>query len=147
MPDESTERSALEVAEQRRAERKAEARKAYEVQRAKDLDAITDLEVEHGDSNVGVINVPFTEGLPTAVACKCPSPALVKRFRDRVKPKKDGHQPDAVFAAEEIAGACRIFPDAETYAALCQARPGLAAQLGAKAIELATGRDESEGKG
>lgn len=140
-------RSPLEIAEERRAARKAEARRAYEEQRAKDLDAITELEIEHGDSNVGVINVPFSDGLPTCAAVRCPKPAELKRFRSRVTPKHEKDHPDAAVAAEELAATCRVFPDETAFARLCAARPGLAAQLGAKAVDLATGKSESEGKG
>lgn len=140
------EKSPLELAEAKRAERKAQARKAYEAQRVLDVEAIDALEAEHGDSSVGVINVPHTEGLPTCVAVRCPKPVELKRFRVRVTPKNDKDKPDAAEAAAELAAVCRIYPDADTYARLCDARPGLATQLGSKAVDLATGKAESEGK-
>ncbi len=139
-------RSPLELAEERRATRKAEARKAYEEQRAKDLDAITDLEIEHGDSNVGVLNVGFLEGLPTCAAVRCPSKIELKRFRQTVTPKHEKDHPDANEAAEVLAKTCLVFPDKDTFERLCTARPGLAAQLGGKAVSLATGKSEAEGK-
>jgi hypothetical protein len=142
------ERSPLELAEERRAARKAETRAAYEAARAADIDAITDLEIEHGDSNVGVINLPFLAGLPTCVAVRCPKPAELKRFRVRVTPKHEKDRPDAAEAAAELAATCRIYPaDKDVYERLCAARPGLASQLGGKAVELATGNAEAEGKG
>lgn len=140
------ERSALEVAEERRAARKAEARKAYEAQRVVDLDAIDALEIEHGDSNVGVINVPHTDGMPTCVAVRCPKPAELKRFRSRIKPKHEKDHPDNEAAAEELAKTCRVYPGPDAFEALCVARPGLAVQLGSKAIALSTGNAEAEGK-
>lgn len=147
-PEESTNvpRSPLEIAEERRAARKAEARKASEEQRAKDLDAITDLEIEHGDSNVGVVHVGHVPGLPTLAAVRCPSKAELKRFRVRCTPKNEKDNPDSAAAAEELAATCRVFPDAETYERLLAARPGLAVQLGSKAVALATGSAEAAGK-
>lgn len=143
---EPKERSPLELAEERRATRKAEARKAQDAQRAQDIEAIDALEVEHGDSNVGVIHVPFSAGLPTCAAVRCPKPAELKRFRHRVTPKHEKDHPDSAAAAEELAAVCRVYPDESTYARLCAARPGLATQLGAKAVDLATGKAEAEGK-
>lgn len=141
------EKTALELAEERRAARKSEARRAYETQRVIDLDAIDALEVEHGDSNVGVINVPFSDGLPTCAAVRCPKPAELKRYRTRVTPKHEKDHPDTAAAAEELAKTCRIYPEPEAFDALCLARPGLAVQLGSKAVTLATGNAEAEGKG
>jgi hypothetical protein len=141
-------KSAAELAEARRAARKAEARKAHDEQRAKDIDAISDLEAELGDSSVGVIHVGYTPGLPTCAAVRCPKPAELKRFRFKVTAKHEKDRPDANAAAEELAAICRVFPaDEEAYAKLCDARPGLAGQLGAKAVDLATGKAEAEGKG
>lgn len=144
---EQDKRTPLELAEDLRAARKAEVRKAYEAQRVVDLGAITDLEIEHGDSNVGVINLPYTADLPTLAAVRCPRPAELKRFRTRCIPKHEKDKPDSAAAAEELAAVCVIFPDAATYAKLCGARPGLAVQLGSKAVDLATGKAEAEGKG
>lgn len=145
-PEAPATRTPLEVAEDRRAARKAEALKARNAQRVIDLDAIDALEVEHGDSNVGVINLPYSAGLPTCAAVRAPKPAELKRFRTRVTPKHEKDRPDSGAAAEELAAVCVIFPDAETYARLCTARPGLAVQLGSKAVDLATGKVEAEGK-
>lgn len=141
-----TPKSPLEQAEERRAARKAEGRKAFEAQRVTDLEAIDALEVEHGDSSVAVMNVPFTAGSPTCVACRCPRPAELKRFRSRVTPKHEKDHPDTAAAAEELAATCRVYPEKDVYEKLCTARPGLAAQLGGEAIKLATGRNEAEGK-
>lgn len=146
MGDSQQPRTPLELAEERRAARKAEVKALHDAQRAVDLDAITDLEIEHGDANVGVIHVGYVEGLPSCVACRTPKPVELKRFRVRVTPKNDKDRPDSATAAEELAAVCRIYPDDATYAKLCEARPGLAIQLGSKAVALATGKEESEGK-
>lgn len=145
MSDES--KSALDAAQERREARKAELRKAAEAQRAKDLDTLTDLEIEHGDSNVGAVTVPFSPGMPTLVIVRCPKPVEVKRFRALTKADAKGRQPDALEPLEQLARACLLFPDAETYARICESRPVVAGQVGAKAVDLASARDESEIKG
>jgi len=133
--------------EARRAARKAAAQAARDAQRAIDLAAINDLEIEHGDSNVATLEIPHTDGLPTMLAVKCPPPAYVKRYRDECRARKDGTPGDAIAAAEKLADAMLIYPDAETYARVLEARAGVRVQLGVLAIGLAAGRAESEGKG
>jgi hypothetical protein len=145
--------SALEQVEARREARKAAARKAADDALAVDLEAIDAIEVQLGDDNVGVMRVGYTPGLPVAAAVRCPKPAELKRFRDRVKPgQKDGRNrdvsPDTAKACEELADVCLVYPtDRAVYAKLCEARPGLAAQLGSKAVDLAVAAEDAAGKG
>jgi hypothetical protein len=135
------------TAAERRAARKAELADKAAEQREIDLDAIDALEVEHGDSNIAVLTVPFTPGLPVMVAARCPKPAEIKRYQTRVRTKKDGSAGDPIAAAEEIAACCRVYPDGDSYDALCTARAGLNVQLGVAAITLSAAKDEAEGKG
>lgn len=126
--------------------RKADLRKQWEAQRVIDLQAVDALEVEFGDSNIATLDVPYTPGLPTLAAVCCPSPAQVKRYQYRVKPKgKDGSS-EAIEGAEELATACLKYPDKETYAKLLEARPAIHVQLGAAAVGLAVGSAEAKGK-
>jgi hypothetical protein len=138
----------LEEIEAKRAARKASLDTAAEDAKASDLEAIDELEQEHGDSNVKVIHVPYTAGLPTCVAVRTPKPAEAKRYRARVKTQPGSkHAPDYVVAAEELAETCLVYPTKELYERLVEARPGLATQVGLKALELSTGVEEAEGKG
>jgi hypothetical protein len=148
-PKDNTEpkRSPLEALEDRRNARKAAEQQAYETRLVEDLEKIDELEIEHGDSNVAVVRVPYTPGLPAAVAARCPKPAEIKRMRAQLKPKHEKDRPDQEAAVEQVARGCLIYPDVETFAALCIARPGLSTQLGKEAIKLAVGNEESEGKG
>jgi hypothetical protein len=139
--------SDLEAIEARRAARKEALQQAHDAQRVKDLEAIDALEIEHGDSNIATLEVPYTPDLPTMIAVRCPKPVEVKRYRDRVKPKKDGSPGDSLGGALELAAVCRVYPDADTYAALLEARPGVDAQLGLLAIQLSAGKAEAAGKG
>jgi hypothetical protein len=72
----------------------------------------------------------------------------VKRYQARLQPKKDGSVGmTAAEAASEVGAACRVYPDAETFAKVLEARPGILVQLGVEVLRLAAGRASSEGKG
>lgn len=143
----------LKAVEAKREARKAQARKAYEARLAVDLDAIDELEIQLGDSNVAVVRLSglVSDDLPAAVACRCPKPVDIKRFRDEVTPTKDHRNrevpADREAACERLARVCLVYPDKDTFARLCEARPGIAVQLGGEAVKLAVGVEESEGKG
>lgn len=135
------------TAQERRDARKAELQQQANAQRELDLEALDALEIEHGDSNVKALSVPYTPGLPTMCACRTPRPEEIKRYRARVKPDSKGRTGDPTAAAEELATVVRIYPaDAETYAKMCEARPGLHVHLGIASIELSVGEAESEAK-
>ena len=138
------EKTRLELIEERRRKRQDDLAKARDEQRALDLEAIDALEVEYGDNSVAVIDVPYTPGLPTCAAVRCPKPSEVKRYQARLKEQK----PDPAKAAEEIAAIAQIYPPAgEDREGLHAARPGLLVQLGVAALGLATGKAADEGKG
>jgi hypothetical protein len=130
--------------EEKRAARKAELSADESEQHVTDLEAIDALEVQHGDSNVHVLRVPFTPGLPVLVAVRAPKPPEVKRFRARVK-SEDKDQ--AIHAAEELGESCVIYPDRETFAQLLKERPNLNVDCGTKALSLVVAKSDSEGKG
>jgi hypothetical protein len=133
----------LEEIEARRAERKARLEEERNAQRALDLEAIDALEVEHGDNSVAVIDVPYTQGLPTCAAVRCPKPSELKRYQARLKEQK----PDTAKAAEEIGAVAQIYPPVgDDRDGLHAARPGLLVQLGVAALGLSTGKAQSEGK-
>lgn len=143
----SEDQNPLEIVRARRAEREAEETRLRDAQLAVDLTAIDELEATHGASNVKVIVLPYTKGLPAAAAVRTPKPAEVKRYRDRVKPDRKGNPPDYAEHGAELAAVCLLYPDKETYAKLCEARSGLPVQLGTAALELATGAESEAGKG
>lgn len=144
---------ALQRVEAKREARKAKARKAYEARLAVDLEAIDAIEEQLGDNNVAVVRLSglLSEDLPAAVACRCPKPAELKRFRESILPSKDSRNrettPDKIGATEQLARACLVYPDKEVFARMCEARSGIAVQLGGQAVALAVGIEESEGKG
>ncbi len=143
----------LEREEAARAERKAGVEKARKTQRILDIRAVNELEELHGDSNIAVVNVPFTPGLPTLVALRTPTEVEMKRFKFRMKAKsKGGADPtvdteDAISGAEELALKCLVYPDKETFEKVLEARPGVLMQCGSAALALSQGSAEAKGKG
>ncbi len=150
-PKPEVELSPREVAEAKRAARKAALKPEYDAQRAIDISAVDELEILHGDSNVKLINIPHTSGRPTCVACRVPTHNLMKRYRSRVKPGKDARnrekEIDYAGAAEELGASCVIYPEKSVFDAICDERPGLLTQVGMHCLDLGTGHEEAEGKG
>lgn len=147
MNDENV-KSPLEVAEAKRAARKAAVEERHKAQRAIDLEAVMVLEDDLGDSNVAVLEVPFTLGLPCLVAAKTPSAAVVKRYQDRVRGKRDGSPPDFTVATIEVGESCLVYPakDSPEREALLKSRPALLVAVGKAALDLATAQAEDLGK-
>lgn len=140
--------SSEKTLEQRRDERKAAIEESRIAQRAVDLEAIDPLEVEHGDTNVAIVEVPFTPGLPTMAAARTPTDPEMKRYQHRVKIKKvDGEMPDFNAAYVELATSTLIYPDADTFAKMAAARPAIKFQLGLAAVKLAQAVEQAQGKG
>jgi hypothetical protein len=143
----------LEAKERARDKRKAAVKQARDAQRLVDLTAIEEVEIELGDSNVTVIDIPYTAGLPTCVACRTPTDPELKRYRHRVASgaarNDEGKTSDplaGVKAAEELADLVRVYPADDKYAEIRKARPGVHLQLGTAAVGLAVGRREQEAK-
>ena len=138
--------SKIDEIEARRAQRKAQARAIVEEQRVRDIEALDSLEVEHGDHNVAAVELSYpVPGAPTLCVVRCPKPTELKRWQDRVKPRK-GKDPDNARAIEELAGPCTLYPDADTLKALLTERYGLKAQLGLAALRLHDAQVEEQGK-
>jgi len=129
------------------AEREAEIAEERAEQMLVDLDAIDALKSELGHSNVAVVELPFTPGLPVLIAARCPTPAESKRFQDRLKEGAEGEKPDPIAAAREVGASCRKYPDDETWARVLAARPGVLVQLGGEALKLVIGKTRAAGKG
>ena len=136
--------STIEEIEARRAERREKNAQLCEAQRAIDLEAIDALEVQYGDSNIRVVEVPFTPGLPVLTAVRCPRPIEVKRYRATVAPD---HRANAAKAAEDLGAICLVYPIGDLKDQLIEARPGLLVGLGIESLGMSTGRAQDEGKG
>lgn len=130
-----------------REERKAVKQAAADAQAAIDVLAISEIEEELGDASVKVLVLPHKPPHATRAAVRCATRAEIKRYRDQTKPDKKGRPGDAAAANEMLGDACRVYPkDAEAFEALCEAFPGLLAQMGVHAANLATADEEETGK-
>lgn len=135
--------TSLQDIEARREARKAQLESARSEQIAVDLEAIDALEVEHGDSNIAEVEIPFTAGLPVKLAVRTPKPVELKRYRDRLRKNKD----QQLEAAQELAAVTWVYPsDKEVQKAVLEARPGVDGQLGVTALQLALGKTEDDVK-
>lgn len=137
--------SRLEAIREKREARKEKLRADFDEQRAIDLEAVDDLEIEHGDNAIASVDIPYRPGEPTLVCVRAPNVAEMKRYRARVKPRKGG-EVAAVEAAEELARSVMVYPGPEMRETLTQRIPMLEANAGVKALQLAGAISEDEGK-
>ena len=136
--------SDLDAIRRKRSERQAAERKLAETQEALDLEAIDALEVEHGDGNVAVLRVAYTEGVSVLAAVRCPTSAEVKMYHSQLNKKKA----DKDAAAQQLARLCQIYPPAgEEREKQHEARPALALMLGVAASNLSAAQELEEGNG
>lgn len=137
----------LQRVEKARAEKRGAFEAARDEQKAADLEAIMALEDELGASNVATVEVGFTPGLPVLLAVRCPVPVEVRRYQDRLKPKREGAKIDPTEPTIEIGHVCLVYPEAgELRDRSLAARPGAIVQLGTEALKMALGTAASEGK-
>lgn len=134
--------------EARRAERKKNTESKQLVQKAVDMAALEQLEIEHGEDNLAILEIPqFTPDCVTLVVARCPTTPEIKRYRyrasDRTGKRNETITGDRVAAAEELGESCLKYPSREEFDKVCDARPGLKAQLGALAVTLVVGDAKS----
>jgi hypothetical protein len=132
-----------EQIEEKRAARKAELAKAELKQRIKDLQAIDELEILHGDNNIAVLRVKYVPGLPTLVAVRAPKDVETKRFRARVK---SGDKDQQTAAVAEVGETCLVYPSREEFAQLAKVRTNLSVDAGSSALDLSVSAKDAEGK-
>jgi hypothetical protein len=118
---------------------------ARDTQEAVDLEALFEARDEHGVSAVVAVKIPFEPGLPLHAIARRPKPIEFKRFQD-LTAKKDAGTPEAIKAAEQVAGACLLYPPPEVFAKMCDACPGLKIALGSAAVGLATAKAREDAK-
>ena len=146
--------STIEEIEKRRAERKAKLQEQADAQRALDMQALDEAEIEHGDTSVCHIDVPYTPGLPTMVIGRMPKAVELKAYRAKMK-VTPGETLDLAGnndAASLLGDMVRVYPPKpepgalDLFAAMCTARPDLKAQLGLPAAKLASGKAAEDSK-
>lgn len=135
--------------EAKRSERKAKLAEARSAQYARDLAALNDLEVEHGDGSVVALEVSgFVDGLPTMIVIKSPGgSSLYERYKSSVR--KAGKNAEMIGAAQEQLGrGCVVYPDdAEARKAMSAAFPGLDLSAGIRAVKFVELEATDEKKG
>lgn len=134
--------------ERRREEGRAKHEKKRLEQYATDLEALADLEDEHGcDAVASLTTDRFVEGLPTMVVIKAPDGKAYKKFVDQIrlaqgKAKKIGE------AQDDLADYVWLYPsDKEKREEMKQKFPGTLASIVIVATKLADLREREEGKG
>jgi hypothetical protein len=140
---------------ERRAARKAELRAKQEKQEEIDLEALDSAECERGDNRVAHVIVPFVDGLPTMVVVRAPDKDDVSRYRSRcAKAQRTGRDGAATTdleeirkATEQVARRALVYPDADTFALMCETWQGLAGSVGAAAVKLHGAVERDEGNG
>lgn len=114
-------------------------------QETTDLEALISARDEHGPASVCAVSVPFTAGLPTMAIARRPKPVEFKRFQDQMT-KKDAGTAQAVLGAEQLAAITLVYPDAETFAKMADACPGVRVALGSAAAGLASAKVREDQK-
>jgi hypothetical protein len=137
--------SKLDGIEARRAARKAAEDEAKAEQYAKDLEELDRLEGVHGCAALGQLRVAFVPGLPTMVIVKRPDGEYVKRFTQQAQAANG--KPAAGAAATILLGeSCVVYPDAATYARMCETFGTLKLNVGNKAFALVNAEAVEAGK-
>jgi hypothetical protein len=132
----------IEEIEAARSARKAALAEQKQAQLAVDMEALDALEQEHGDGRVAAVSMPtFSPGLPALIVVRTPKPVEYKRYQDMAA-KDSGRK-----TCDVLADVCVVYPDRETYAKMREIAPGIHAQAYVKAVRLAEGRNQEEGKG
>lgn len=132
--------------EAKRAARKAALEEQRTAQYEKDLESLDAMELEHGDGMVSSVEVPaYSPGLPTMAIVRAPKGVEYKRFRDRIA-GGGGKGPSIVQAQDELASACRVYPEPEQYKAMCERFAGLHVSMSVAAVKLADAKAADAGK-
>lgn len=131
----------IEEIERRRAARREALVGERTAQRARDLAALDELEVEHGVEGLCRIELDrYVAGLPTFVVLRLPRAVEMKRYVSQAKN-------DPLEAANVIASSCVVYPDADTYARVRETFAGVHVHGGVAVLQASQGRHAEEGKG
>lgn len=135
--------------QKKRERRRAELKAQHDQQFAIDLEALDALEEQYGLAAIVRVDIAenrYVPSLPTMAIYRMPTTAECKRYKDRLKPR--GDKPvDQIGAADELLGACRLYPDAESCAALYEKFGFVHTHAAMLAIKAAEGQKAEEGKG
>ena len=136
----------------REAQSKAEA-KEKEEQEATDLEAISELEYEHGFDRIIRIKLSTWKpgiGAPTSIAVRVPlgSEMNCTKFIHRINKSKEG-SPEKISAQVDLAKECWVYPPmgSDAQKAAAEIAPLIYSNAAYQIIRAAQGQEESEGKG
>lgn len=139
----------IEEVKKQRAARKEAAAKDQAEQEEKDLLALNDLEIEHGDSSVGTMRVErFVPGNPMTIVFKAPSKAQYKRFCDQVAASmKKNDTKSRQDAQDLLSNSVWVYPkESSERDAMLEAFPGLLLSIAIEAQKLVEAKKVEEGK-
>lgn len=145
----------IAAAHAKRAALQAQEKALFDEQQAADLEALVDLEAEHGFDRVLRVDLtgwkPGT-GAATMAVVRVPygSEAYFKRFEQTIAKAKDGST-TRVDAGYTLARACLVYPsekDApDLYKATMDLAPGILSHLAHQIVKAVQGQAEEEKKG
>lgn len=141
----------IEEIQEKRAARKAERERLFNGQRAKDLEAINELEEQLGDDQVIVVELDldaWAPGTVTLIGMKKANDVHYRRFLDVAKSKQEGKPGDRLGAVNQLAASCRIYPaELDEYKKLIDTNPAVHTAAGAEVLKRAQGEESDRGKG
>lgn len=144
----------IAAAQARRERLRAEQEAALKEQQATDLEALADLEAEHGFDRVLRIDlVGWKPGVGAAalLAVRVPEgrESVVKRFEQTVATSKE-RTPTNLQALKTLGEACVVYPDRKSqrdlYDATLELAPAILSKAGELVIKAVQGRGEEEKK-
>lgn len=126
------------------------ARDAYEEQKAKDLEAVIDLESNYGPGRLRALYTKYcVDGLPVTIVVKVLESEYYKRHRDRIRGRDQSRKDlrDVSEALDELSRASVVYPDRETFAKMLEAFPQAIDSINVMVSKLCDLDEEEEKKG
>lgn len=148
----ATAQERIEAAQKRRSElARVEAEKKLD-QEATDLEAIADLEAEHGNDRVIRIAISAWKpgvGAPTSIAVRVPlaSEKLCQRFIEQINRAKEGSK-ERLTAQDSLATECIIYPakGSDAFKAAVEIAPMILSHAALQIVKASQGKAEEMGK-
>ena len=137
----------VEEIELARAERRAALEEQRLAQHALDLEALNNLEIEHGESSlVRVKPKRFIPGQPTFVVLRLANPVEFKRYSDMVN-GRGGAAGDTMAAAVALCDVCLLYPSKDVFRGICQRVATMPIDCAVATLKAGEGVAIEEGKG
>lgn len=152
--DPPTAQERIAAAQKKRDEQRAKERVERDEQEAIDLEAIADLEAEHGEARIVAISIANVwkpgAGAPVRIAALVPTGTskLAQRWIDQINRSKE-HSRDRLTAQDALATECWLYPakGSEGHKAALELAPLILGNLAVQIVLASQGLAEAEGKG